>query len=62
MVTESKLSIRNLDPEAQLLGNMEKLCGDLMYHHLRSCAKEVIHLSMHVMCYQHDITATILDI
>ena len=50
MVTESKLSIRNLDPEAQLLGNMEKLCGDLMYHHLRSCAKEVIHLSMHVMC------------
>ena len=34
-------TLRNSNPEAQLLGNMEKLAGDLLYHHLRSCGTVV---------------------
>ena len=30
----SKNKLTNTEPEAQLLGNMEKLAGDLAYHHL----------------------------
>ena len=45
MVTENK--INNSNPRAQLLGNMEKLAGDLVHHHLQSCGIVFEHVRIY---------------
>ena len=43
-VTENKL--HNDDPVAQMLGDMEKLAGDLAYYHLKNCSGDFRYITI----------------
>ena len=52
VVTENKIPTSN--PQAQLLGTMEKLAGDLLHEHLRNCSTDVRYIKIYGMVLNYE--------